>query len=123
MTSAGGIGREVFSDHARLVERSFLYRVVEVTGPFQARLTYSGWWFRQVLLIDQTPCWFQISWLKIHPRIEIDLPVSVPVAPGWAGPECVASRRLALQLDFSRGLRIRRFRIWLAGRILYDEIT
>jgi len=113
----------VFSDHAQLTRKSFLYRQIEVSSPFAARLTYSGWWFRQVLLVDQTACWFRISWLKFHSQIQCELPTPISITPEWCGPKSPNSRRLDVQIDFTRGLRIRRFRIWLAGRILYDEIN
>lgn len=117
------IHRGVFSDHAVLTAKSFLYRRISVQSPFTGDLLYTGWWFRQLVAVDGQVCWFQISWLNIRPRFEIDLPESVAIDPAWSGRDHPQPRRLRFEIDFSRGLRIRRLRIWLAGRMLYDEIN
>ncbi|MBB3206966.1 hypothetical protein FHS27_002780 [Rhodopirellula rubra] len=109
----------IFADHAVLKRHGFLFRVVEFDHPLDGTLTYSGWWFRQTVEINGQSCWFQISWLKIHSRFEFVLPDTIEIDPGWGDS---SDRSMAVEIDFSRGLLIRRFRIWLAGQILYDEI-
>jgi len=110
----------VFGGHAVLRRRGFLFRVVEFDSPFAATLIYSGWWFRQTVEIDARPCWFEISWLKIRSKLEFQLPSEIPLDPAWGDS---GERSMSVEIEFSRGLLIRRFRIWLAGRILYDEIN
>ncbi len=112
--------RGAFSNHAVLLRRSFLFRVIDIQEPFVGQLTYSGWRFRQIVEIDGRSCWFRISWLKIHSKFELTLPDSIAIDPMWGDP---GNRSMSVEIGFSRGLTIRRFRIWLAGRILYDEIN
>lgn len=120
VSSHSPLHRGAFAEHAVLLRRSFLYRVIDIHEPFVGQLTYNGWWFRQTVEIDGQSQWFQISWLKIHSRLEFTLPAEISVAPTWGDAE---NRRVSIEIGFSRGLTIRRFRIWLAGRILYDEIA
>ncbi len=112
--------RGAYADHAVLLRRSFLFRVIDIQEPFTGRLTYSGWRFRQIVEIDGRSCWFRISWLKIHSKFDFTLPTSIAVEPSWGDIE---NRTVSVEIGFSRGLTIRRFRIWLGGRILYDEIN
>lgn len=109
----------IFSEHAVLVRSGFLFRIIDIREPLVGRLIYSGWWFRQTVEIDGQSHWFQISWLKIHSQLEFTLPAWISIDPTWGDPE---NRRMSIEIGFTRGLAIRRFRIWLAGRILYDEI-
>lgn len=115
--------RGVFAEDATLVRRNFLYRVIEVNKPFKARLIYTGWWFRQMVELDGEPCWFQISWLSIRPKFEFELPTWVQVDPAWVDHNHSTARQMNFELQLTRGLRIRRLRIWLAGRLIYDEIN
>lgn len=112
--------RGSFAEHGVLLRRGFLYRVIDIQEPFVGELTYNGWWFRQTVEINGQSQWFQISWLKIHSQLEFTLPAWIEVDPAWGEAE---NRRMSIEIGFSRGLTIRRFRIWLAGRILYDEIN
>ncbi|TWT65239.1 hypothetical protein [Allorhodopirellula solitaria] len=112
--------RGLFSEHATLLRRGFLFRVIDIHEPFVGQLTYSGWWFRQTVEIDGQSHWFEISWLKIHSQLEFTLPAWISVDPAWGDLE---NRQVSIEISFSRGLTIRRFRIWMAGRILYDEIN
>lgn len=112
--------RGAFAEHAVLLRSGFLYRVIDIQEPFVGQLAYDGWWFRQTVEINGRSQWFQISWLKIHTRLEFRLPADIPVDPAWGDAD---NRLMSIEIGFSRGLMIRRFRIWLAGRILYDEIN
>lgn len=112
--------RGAFGEHALLLRRGFLYRIIDIHEPFVGQLTYDGWWFRQTVQIGGRSQWFQISWLKIHTRFQFTLPAEIKVDPGWGDAD---NRLMSIEIGFSRGLTIRRFRIWLAGRILYDEIN
>lgn len=120
VSATGPLERGVFADHATLRQRGFLFRVVEFDAPFIGRLTYSGWWFRQTIEIDGVSCWFQISWLKIHSEFQFTLPEAIALDPRWGDP---SDRNVRVEISFSPTLGIRRFRIWLSGRILYDEIN
>ncbi|MEM9367451.1 MAG: hypothetical protein AAGD07_15780 [Planctomycetota bacterium] len=129
------------SRHAELRRKGFLFREWDVANPFQGRLIYSGWWFRQQVTLDGEPLYFAISWLTIRPRLVFELPPSIQLDPQWRSNNAESQadtldpsigsesrddkasnpRRLEFEIDFTRGLRIRRFRIWLAGRLLFDE--
>ena len=102
-----------FGDHATRKEGTFLYRVIEIRQPLRAELVYSGWWFRQTIDIDGKRVWSRISWLSIYPKAEFELPDSVD--PG--------RRTGRIEIDFSRGLRIRRFRVWIGEQLVYDEVV
>lgn len=120
VSSHSPLYRGAFAEHAVLLRRSFLYRTIDIHEPFVGQLTYNGWWFRQTVEINGQSQWFRISWLKIHSQLEFTLPEWIEVDPAWGDAE---NRRISVEIGFSRGLTIRRFRIWLAGRILYDEIA
>lgn len=98
---------------ARRVRGGFLYREIEFQAPYATRMVYSGWWFRQQITFDGLPVWFRISWLKILPRAEFTLPPSI------AGEGCDGR----IEIQFSRGLSIRRFRVWFNDEIAYDEVN
>ena len=101
-----------FGEHASRKEGTFLYRVVEIRHPVAAEFVYSGWWFRQTIEVAGIRVWGQISWLSIKKEADFTLPEAVdPLRrPG------------RVEIDFSRGLRIRRFRIWIADELIYDEV-
>ncbi len=103
--------RGVFGD-ARLIRKGFLYRVIEIHSPIQAKLVYDGWWFRQTVKINGTSCWSQISWLTIERNAEFNLPEKVSAVP----------LSCKIEINFARGLQIKRFRIWFSDRLTYDEI-
>jgi hypothetical protein len=86
---------------------------VDLLHPIEVEFVYSGWWFRQVIEIGGTRVWSQISWLSIERHVEFRLPDSID-------PDRSPGR---IEIDFSRGLRIRRFRIWIADQLVYDEVS
>lgn len=120
VSSDTSLHRGAFAEHAALRRRGFLYRIIDIHEPFTGQLTYDGWWFRQTVEINGRSQWFQISWLKIHSHLKFTLPTEITVDPNWGD---AGNRLMSVEIGFSRGLTIRRFRIWLAGRILYDEIN
>ncbi len=104
--------RGVFGD-ARLIRSGFLFRVIELRSPVAMRMVYSGWWFRQKIEINGELVWFRISWLTILRRAEFPLPATVDTNQSPA----------QMEIGFGRGLMIRRFRLWIDGQIVYDEIN
>ncbi|MEO1528956.1 MAG: hypothetical protein AAFX06_26340 [Planctomycetota bacterium] len=88
-----------------------MYRVIEVTEPVEFEFVYSAWWFRQTIDINALRVWHRISWLWIRDHATFSLPAEVD-------PH---ERSAEMKIDFSRGLRIRRFRIWIDGTLIYDE--
>ncbi len=104
--------RGVYADFAVRRRSAFLYRVIDFERPFKGQLVYTGWWFRQAVYIDGHPAWFRISWTKIHTSIAFQLPESI-------NPQQNLGQ---LEIDFTRALTIRRFRIWIDSKIVYDEI-
>ena len=105
--------RGVFGDHAQRVAGGFLYRVIEFSQPVEFELVYSAWWFRQTIDIGSLRVWRRVSWLWIHDRAKFTLPPSIDPS----------ERSGEMKIDFSRGLRIRRFRIWIDDELIYDEVT
>lgn len=102
----------IFADGAKLVRRSLLYRVIDFQHPFQGRLVYDGWWFRQRVSVEAMPVWSRISWLRIERQLEFTLPREVDSQ----------SRNCRIDIHFSPGLWIRRFQVTVGGAIAYDEI-
>ncbi|NND96033.1 MAG: hypothetical protein HKN47_01745 [Pirellulaceae bacterium] len=105
--------RGIFADFARLRRSSFLYREIEFDEPFSGRMVYSGWWFWQRVNVGGQRVWSRVSWITIDRELEFLLPAAVD-------PGCSPCR---IEIEFSRGLQIRRFRIWIAGQIVFDEIN
>jgi hypothetical protein len=103
----------IFADHARKCGSSFLYREIEIDRPHKIHLIYSGWWFWQRVYINQTRVWSMISWAAIVREIEFHVPES----------EATPQTDGRIEIEFSTGLRIRRFRVWLDGEIVFDEIN
>ena len=93
-------------------------------------LTYSGWWFVQRVYVDRELVWWAISWLKIQSSIAINLASidrsrkSADASAKFAidSPSEIKVGEIKIEISFSRGLRIRRFRVWLDREIRYDEI-
>jgi hypothetical protein len=98
---------------ARRLRSGFLFRVIELESPFPCRLVYDGWWFRQKIEVNDQLAWFQISWLTIRRRVEFAIPASVDATQPPA----------RIEIEFGRGLSIRRFRVWIDGQIAYDEVN
>jgi hypothetical protein len=105
--------RGVFGDHARRLRGGFLYRVIELQRPYRCRFIYDGWWFRQQIKFDDHVAWHQISWLTIRPRAEFRVPAMIDPSQPPA----------AVEIGFTRGLMIRRFRLWIGGQLVYDEVN
>ncbi|QDV64723.1 hypothetical protein [Crateriforma conspicua] len=103
----------VFTELAECEGKNFLYRRLNVMGPFPGTLLYDGRWFRQKIEFAGHLVWFRISWLIIHRKAEFRLPPAVD-------PE---QRTCRMEIDFSRFLWIRRFRIWMGETLVYDEIN
>lgn len=137
----------VFGD-AVLKKKGFLHRVILFTSPSNwagqpsslgrsagtadvdgnetpLELVYNGWWFLQRVHLNGQLVWWTISWTTIHSQVEIDLSQIPDLAP-IGSPEPVGSHgfpeHLRIEISFIRGLRIRRFRVWLDHQIRYDEI-
>jgi len=121
VSTQSSLEKGVFSKYATLHRRSFLYREIRFEKPFQGTFVYNGWWFRQVITINRVPCWFRISWLRIHSRFRFELPEKLTAE---ADPQSAAdsSQTIHGEIEFSRTLAIRRFRVWLGERVIYDEI-
>ena len=113
VTAASPLQKGYFGEHSSLIEGAFLYRVVEIRHPIDAEFVYSGWWFLQRIRINGRKVWSKISWLTIKDRVEFQLPESID-------PEKRSGR---IEIDFGRGLRFRRFRIWIGDQLVYDEVV
>ncbi|GAA4461552.1 hypothetical protein [Novipirellula rosea] len=120
----------VFGDHATLITRRFLYRVIRYQRPFTGRLVYSGWWFRQKIEINGVVVWWKVSWLNISPDVSFTIPAEAfanQQVGDDASPEndSVPSQPIQgrIEIQFTRGLRIRRFRVWFDQQLAYDEIA
>ena len=109
----------VYAEHAQLASSAFLYREIEFAIPYPLLLVYSGWWFWQRVTVCDERVWSQISWLNLRREIEFTLPPQSPSIP--ASPSIPVQGRI--EIDFGRALRIRRFRVWIGGEMLYDEIN
>lgn len=101
-----------FGDFATRLGAGFLFRQIELTAPAPMTLTYNGWWFRQRILVDQEVVFQCISWTKIRKRLEFEF--TAPAGLLHQG---------SIEIDFSKGLRIQRFRIWIDDFIVYDEVV
>ena len=104
--------RGVFGD-ARLIKKGFLYRVIELEKPVAIRFVYDGWWFRQTIKLNDRMAWSQISWLTIERNAEFELPQEVSADHS----SC------KMEINFSKALFIKRFRIWINEELVYDEIS
>jgi hypothetical protein len=105
--------RGVFADGAVRRRAWFVYRVIEFSQPFVGELVYDGWWFRQKVMVDGITLWWRISWVSFHKQIDFRLPAEID-------PD---QRAVRIQIDFGRGLSIRRFQVSVDGMIAYDEIA
>ncbi|MCG8653090.1 MAG: hypothetical protein MI861_24840 [Pirellulales bacterium] len=110
VTTDLGNERGVFGQ-ARLLRSRFLYREIVLESP-AVKMIYTGWWFRQKITFDAEVVWFRISWLSMMRHAEFRLPASVDPAepPG------------RVEISFDRRLAIRRFRLWIDEKIVYDEV-
>ncbi|MFG0262585.1 MAG: hypothetical protein ACF788_09370 [Novipirellula sp. JB048] len=140
--------RGVFGDHATLITRRFLYRKIRHDRPFPATLVYSGWWFRQKVEINDSVMWWKVSWIHLSSdiaftvpreilahrvqgdadqRVEERVPREQETADVGAADENAISPsqpiRGRINIQFTRGLRIRRFRVWFDRQLVYDEIN
>ncbi|WP_345685673.1 hypothetical protein [Novipirellula caenicola] len=126
--------RGVFGDHATLITRRFLYRVIHYQRPFTGTLVYSGWWFRQKVEINGVVVWWKVSWLNISPSVSFTVPAEAwhnsqtttqSTQPATHENEALPSEPIAgrIEIQFTRGLRIRRFRVWFDQQLVYDELA
>lgn len=94
------------------VSGGFLRRVVEGEQPIPFRLRYTGWWFVQRIFVNDRLCWWKISVLKIEDNVTFQLPKTVDKEESF----------VSVQIEFSPGLWIRRFQIWIREGLVYDEV-
>ena len=115
--------QHVFGDFAVLKAKGFLFRIIKFTEPKTFTLTYSGWWFRQRVWINDTQVFSKISWLNIDSSVRFN------IEDDRVGPDNMDDRPVSnafsgrIEIDFTRGLQIRRFRVWIDESITYDEIV
>ena len=98
---------------SKRVRSNFLHRVIDVGEPHSFRLKYDGWWFSQKIEIDGTLVSRRISWLTVQRKVEFPVPPKVDSS----------EPKGRIEIDFTRGLMIRRFRVWIADELVYDEIN
>ncbi len=80
-------------------------------------LLYSGWWFVQRIRVNEKLVWWAISWKSIQSSVTIDLTKHAFTATDFAFP-----KSMNIEIDFTRALRIRRFRVWVDQELRYEEI-
>ena len=100
----------IFAEDARLTGTSFLFRKIEFQQPFQGTLVYSGWWFWQRIHVCEQRVWARVSWATIDRQIEFKMPDETGFEHG------------RIEIDFSRGLMIRRFRVWMDDALVFEHI-
>ncbi|MDF1840316.1 MAG: hypothetical protein P1U77_02715 [Rubripirellula sp.] len=98
---------------SKRIRRNFLYRVIEIGPPHLFQLVYDGWWFRQKVEIDGVLVSRRISWLSIQRKVKFQVPSNVDSNQPTG----------RIEIDFTRGLMIRRFRLWIGDELVYDEIN
>lgn len=105
--------RGVFADGAIRRSAFFVHRRIEFTKPLAFELLYDGWWFRQVVKVNDIAVWRRISWTTFYKQIEFRLPADVDPSGSL----------VRIDIRFAQGLSIRRFQVTIADRIAYDEIV
>lgn len=113
VSSAEPLEEGWFADRATRRQGGFLFRKLDISHPFAANVLYSGWWFRQKIEFNGHVVWWRISWLWIKKSATFRLPAEVDTE----------RRDGKIEIDFSRGLRIRRFRLWIDEEVIYDEVA
>jgi hypothetical protein len=95
---------------ARLVARGLLYRKISITAPVEATLEFHGrsYCWDTVRVNGNVVAW-KISWWRINPELEFQLPVGDQMVPG----------RVSLRLW--PWLAFRKFRVEIADRVVYEE--
>jgi hypothetical protein len=95
---------------ATLVSHGLLYRKIAITAPIEATLEFIGrnycW---DMVRVDGNVVAWKISWWRINPQLDFQLPVGDSLVPG----------RVTLRLW--PWLAFRRFRVEIAGRVVYQE--
>ncbi|MEE2937735.1 MAG: hypothetical protein VYA84_17220, partial [Planctomycetota bacterium] len=81
--------------------------------PHHFQFVYDGWWFRQKVEIDGVLVSRRISWLSIQRKVQFQVPSNVDSNQPTG----------RIEIDFTRGLMIRRFRLWIGEELVYDEIN
>jgi len=115
----------IFGD-AQLAREAFLFRVIDLKTPIACRLTYSGWWFVQRISVDGRRVWWKVSWLNLERVIRFSVPHRIESAIGAETGAGEADQNLIdgrIEIDFGRGLRIRRFRVWFDDELTFDQIA
>ena len=102
----------IYLNSAVLCGSSFLFRSIQIERPFSHRLVYSGWWLLQKITIDGQCVWSTVSWPALKRTISFTIP----------GPGLDFYADGFIEIDFAPGLRIRRFRVWIDGEIVFDEV-
>jgi hypothetical protein len=97
---------------AKLVARGLLYRKISITAPVEATLEFHGrsYCWDTVRVNGNVVAW-KISWWRINPELEFQLPVGDQMVPG----------RVSLRLW--PWLAFRKFRVEIADRVVYEEPT
>jgi len=97
---------------SQLLAKGLLYRRVLVEAPVEATIEFKGrsvW--RDVIVVDNEIMASHISWWRITPRFQFDLRAGDQVLP------------VEVRLRIGRFLRIKGFRIKIAGEVVYLEGT
>lgn len=103
----------IYLNSAALCGSSFLFRSIQIERPFRHRLVYSGWWFLQKITINGQCVWSAISWLALKRTIAFPVP----------GQGSHDNAEGFIEIDFAPGLRIQRFRVWVDGEVVFDEVN
>lgn len=104
--------RAIFCPEGALRQRSFLYRVIEFEGAIPGKFIYDSWWFRQKITFGGETLRWKVSWLAIDREVSFSL-----TSPEGKEIPC------RLEIGFTRGLLIQRFRLWFDENLVYDEIN
>lgn len=118
----------IYGDNALRRKGGFLYREIELSGPFTGILIYNGWWFLQRISLNGQRLWSQISWLTLQRTIDFQIPVSQEQGSPLASPSGEADSMITmhparLQIDFDSRLKFRRFQLLIDEVSVYDEIV
>lgn len=111
--------RGVFGD-SRRIRSAFLFRVIQIGDPQRYQIVYDGWWFRQKVEVNDVLVWWKISWLTIARTVEFRIPPQIDPNQPQIDPNQKNGR---IEIEFTRGLMIRRFRLWIDDTLVYDEIN
>jgi hypothetical protein len=94
---------------AKLISSGLLYRKISIAAPVEATLEFHGRSYWDVVRINGSVVAWKISWWRITPQLDFELPVGQSLVPG----------RVTLRLW--PWLAFRRFRVEIANRVVYEE--